>query len=165
MTPMVEYRARVIWDGNRGAGTFDYASYGRGYRVLIDDKPDLLGSANVAFRGDRERHDPEDLFLAAVSSCHMLAYLALCARNGVCVVAYEDASYGHLVHDANGGGHFSEIVLRPRVVVADGERELAALTLHETAHARCFIANSCRTPIRCEPTVCVDPKASLEQPA
>ena len=165
MTATVEYRARVIWDGNRGAGTADYVSYGRGYRVLINDKPDLLGSANVSFRGDRERHDPEDLFLAAVSTCHMLAYLALCARHGVCVVAYEDAPHGQLVHDASGGGRFSEIVLRPRVVVTDKEREQAALALHETAHARCFIANSCRTPIRCEPTVCVQPNASLEQPA
>lgn len=165
MTPTVEYRARVIWDGNRGAGTADYASYGRGYRVLIDDKPDLLGSANVAFRGDRERHDPEDLFLAAVSSCHMLAYLALCARNGVCVVAYEDAPHGQLVHDASGGGRFSEIVLRPCVVIADAEREQAALALHETAHARCFIANSCSTPIRSEATVRVAPTTPLQQPA
>ena len=165
MTSTVEYRARVVWDGNRGAGTADYASYGRGYRVLIDGKPALLGSANVAFRGDPERHDPEDLFLAAVSACHMLAYLALCARNGVCVVAYEDAPHGELVHNASGGGRFSEIVLRPRVVVAEPEREQTALALHETAHARCFIANSCSTPIRCEPTVRVAPNAPLEQSA
>ncbi len=167
MTATVEYQALVIWEGNRGVGSADYASYGRGYRVLIADKPDLLGSANVAFRGERERHDPEDLFLAAVSACHMLAYLALCARQGVCVMAYEDEPHGQLVHDAGGGGggRFSEIVLRPRVVIAVAESEQAALALHETAHAGCFIANSCSTPIRCEPTIRVVPNASVEQPA
>ena len=143
MTATVEYRARIIWEGNRGVGTADYARYGRGYRVLIADKPDLLGSANVAFRGERERHDPEDLFLSAVSACHMLAYLALCARHGVRVIEYEDAPSGELVHDASGGGRFGEIVLRPSVTIDDAAREQAAIALHETAHTRCFIANSC----------------------
>jgi organic hydroperoxide reductase OsmC/OhrA len=165
MTATVEYRARVIWEGNRGKGTADYASYGRGYRVLIADKPDLLGSANVAFRGERERHDPEDLFLTAVAACHMLAYLALCARNGVRVIEYEDAPRGQLVHDASGGGRFSEIVLRPVVTIGDAGHEQAAFALHETAHARCFIANSCSAPIRCNPTVRVVPNISVERSA
>ncbi|HJU72784.1 MAG TPA: hypothetical protein VJ717_03490, partial [Gemmatimonadaceae bacterium] len=99
-----EYALRLIWDGSRGEGTADYVTYGRDHRVLVAGKPDLLGSADVLFKGVPERHNPEDLFLAAVASCHMLAYLALCARSGVCVLEYEDAARGELVLDADGGG-------------------------------------------------------------
>jgi len=146
------YNAHLIWDGNLGDGTASYAGYGRQYRVVIDGKPELAGSANPAFRGEGGKHDPEDLFLAAISSCHMLSYLALCARNGVRVVAYEDRASGTLVLDASGGGKFEEVTLRPRVTIADSDVERAA-KLHDKAHELCFIANSCSVPIRHEATI------------
>ncbi|MGH7710308.1 MAG: OsmC family protein [Gemmatimonadaceae bacterium] len=155
-----EYASRVIWDGNRGQGTSDYASYGREYRVLVPQKPDLLGSADAMFRGTAERYNPEDLFLAAISSCHMLAYLALCARGGIRVVAYEDEARGTLVLDGHGGGRFQEVALRPRVVVADSKDEQAARDLHATAHAQCFIASSCSVPIQCDATIDVAAEAA-----
>lgn len=148
-----EYESLLSWDGNLGQGTANYAAYGRDYRVRVPGKPDLLGSADAAFRGAPERHNPEDLFLVAVSSCHMLAYLALCARRGVRVLAYEDAARGHLALDADGGGRFTGITLRPRVVVATTADERLAFELHEEAHRQCFIANSSSTPIHCEPTI------------
>ena len=150
--PSHEYRARVVWDGTLGAGTATWAGYSRDHRVHIDGKPDLLGSANPIFRGDPGRHDPEDLFLSAIASCHMLAYLALCARNGVKVVAYEDEAEGTLVLDPRGGGRFEQVTLRPVVTVAAGDPALA-VSLHDVAHAQCFIASSCRVPIRHEPRV------------
>lgn len=147
------YAARLVWDGNLGGGTASYAGYGRDHRVLIDGKPELAGSADPTFRGDPARHNPEDLFLAAIASCHMLSYLALCARRGVSVLAYEDHAVGTLVLDENGGGRFSEVTLAPRVTLAEGADEALAARLHDTAHERCFIAASCGVPIRHRATV------------
>lgn len=147
-----EYKSHLVWDGNRGDGTTSYAAYGRDYRIAIDGKPELHGTANAAFRGDAAKHDPEDLFLAAIASCHMLSYLALCARGGINVVAYEDHASGTLVLDGSGGGRFEEVTLRPIVTIAGDDAERAE-ALHDQAHALCFIANSCSVPIRHEPTI------------
>ena len=129
-----EYVARLIWDGNLGKGTADYASYGRQYRVLMAGKPDLAGTADPTFRGEAHKHNPEDLFLAAISGCHMLSYLALCARKGVRVLAYEDEAHGRMVTDAKGGGKFEEVVLHPRVTIEGEQHAALAAQLHETAH-------------------------------
>lgn len=146
-----EYKAHLTWIGNKGEGTASYPAYGREYRVAIKGKPDLSGSANPMFRGDPARHDPEDLFLTAISSCHMLSYLALCARRGINVTAYEDNASGTLSLDGD-GGRFTEVTLRPHVTIASGDLALAE-QLHHTAHEHCFIANSCSVPIRHEATV------------
>lgn len=148
-----EYVARLIWDGNTGNGTSTYAGYGRQYRVLMEGKPVLEGSADPMFKGDASRHDPENLFLAAISGCHMLSYLALCAREGVNVLAYEDDIRGTLKFDGRGGGKFTEVVLHPAVTIGEGSDRELALALHERAHELCFIAASCSVPIRNEPSV------------
>jgi organic hydroperoxide reductase OsmC/OhrA len=148
-----EYALDLDWEGNRGSGTSDYASYDRTYRVRIPGKPDLLGTADPAFRGDRELHNPEDLLLAAASACHMLTYLALCARAGIRVVGYSDAACGKMAVRPDGGGSFTEILLRPRVTLAPGSEPAAATALHERAGELCFIAGSCNFPIRHEAEV------------
>lgn len=145
-----EYASRLVWDDPHGDGTTDYASYSRRYRVQVAGKPELAGSADPMFRGEATRHNPEDLFLAALSSCHMLSYLALCARRGVRVLAYQDDAVGTMVLTADGGGHFETVTLRPRVTIEGTADTALALQLHHNAHALCFIANSCRVPIRHE---------------
>jgi len=141
-----DYRLALTWD-ERGPGTIDYRSYSRAYRIAIDGKPELVGSADPTFRGDPKLPNPEELLVAALSSCHMLSYLALCARAGIDVLAYADAATGRM------SDRFEEVVLRPRVAIAvGGDRELAR-ALHERAHATCFIARSCSFPIRCEPEI------------
>lgn len=147
------YANHLIWTGNLGDGTSSYAAYSRRYRVLVDGKPELIGSANRAFRGEANVHDPEDLFLASLSACHMLAYLALCARQGVRVLEYEDHASGILVTHADGGGQFESVTLSPVVTIAEGSDTDLAARLHDTAHARCFIANSCSVPVRHEATI------------
>jgi organic hydroperoxide reductase OsmC/OhrA len=141
------YATHLVWNGNRGDGTATYAGYGREYHIAIDGKPDLHGSADAAFRGSAERHNPEDFFVAAISSCHMLSYLALCAREGIRVVAYEDRAAATMREDGRGGGRFAEVVLHPRVTVADAAQIERARALHERAHELCFIAASCSVPI------------------
>jgi organic hydroperoxide reductase OsmC/OhrA len=148
-----EYAARLVWDGNTGTGTASYRNYGRNYRVLVSGKPDLAGTADPAFLGQADKHNPEDLFLAAISACHMLSYLALCARSGIRVSAYEDRAQGRLVLDPNGSGRFEEVTLSPNVTIETPGNAAAATRLHDTAHEQCFIANSCRVPIRLQATV------------
>jgi organic hydroperoxide reductase OsmC/OhrA len=148
-----EYSSLLIWDGNTGEGTATYAGYGRQYRVVVAGKPDIVGSADPAFRGDAAKLNPEDLFVASLSSCHMLSYLALCALQGVRVVAYEDDAKGTMMVDADGGGKFEEVVLYPKVTIADREHVALALNLHDGAHAQCFVANSVSIPVRHKPTV------------
>ena len=137
------YKSHLVWDGNRGDGTSSYQTYGREYRIEIAGKPVLHGSADVAFRGEADKLNPEDLFLAALSSCHMLSYLALCAKYGVNVIAYEDSATGTMKEDGRGGGKFVEVVLHPVVTIADAEQRERALELHERAHEQCYIASSC----------------------
>ena len=148
-----EYSARLTWEGNTGSGTATYAGYGRQYRFLVDGKPELEGTADPKFRGDPSKHNPEEHFLAAISGCHMLSYLALCARKGVRVLEYEDDVHGTLKFDGRGGGRFEEVVLHPTVTIAEGDDGELALQLHEQAHALCFIAASCSVPIRHEAVV------------
>ena len=154
------YAARVVWDGNTGTGTSTYAGYDRHYRVEVNGKPDLAGSSDAAFRGDPALHNPEDLFLSALSACHLLVYLGLCAREGVRVEAYEDAAVGTLALETGGTGRFAEVVLAPRVTVAAGADVALAERLHDLAHARCFIANSCSVPVRLAPRVAAAPPST-----
>jgi organic hydroperoxide reductase OsmC/OhrA len=147
------YESTLVWTGAGNTGTSDYRSYGRSYCLRTEGKPELLGSAHPDFRGDPARRDPEDLFLAAVSACHMLSYLALCARHGIRVLAYEDHARGVLTLESHGGGSFRQIELRPVIVVSEDSDRALASKLHARAHERCFIANSCSVPITCRPTV------------
>ena len=151
-----DYKARLIWDGNLGTGTTTYTGYGRKYRLQIDGKPELVGSADPMFRGDANVYNPEDLFVAALSSCHLLSYLALCARTKINVVAYEDHASGTLLLTPNGGGMFESVTLRPIVTVAAGSDEKRALELHEQAHDLCFIAASVKIPVLHEPQIVVE---------
>ncbi|HUR79665.1 MAG TPA: OsmC family protein [Thermoanaerobaculia bacterium] len=147
------YRTHLVWDGNLGDGTSTYAGYGRQHRILIDGKPELQATADAAFRGDAAKHNPEDLFLAAISSCHMLSYLALCARAKINVLAYEDEAKGTMQEDGKGGGKFVEVMLHPIVTVANEHDAMRAKELHDRAHELCFIANSCSVPIHHEAEV------------
>lgn len=160
-----DYKAHLIWDGNLGDGTSTYTGYGRKYRLQIDGKPDLMGSADPIFRGDANVYNPEDLFVAALSSCHLLSYLALCARTKINVIAYEDDASGTMVMRPDGGGKFESVTLRPVVTIAPGSDEKRALELHETAHDLCFIAASVSIPILHEPQIKVARDAQVAKPA
>ncbi len=147
-----EYALALAWD-EPGAGTTDYRSYSRRYRITAADKPVLIGTADPMFRGERGLYNPEELLVAALASCHFLSYLALCARRGIVVLDYTDRARGRMVETPGGGGRFEEVVLEPQVVIAPGGDLELARTLHDEAHTTCFIAASCNFPIRHVPTV------------
>jgi len=152
MAKVHAYTAKLSWTGGSKGPVRDYSGYSREYTVEIAGKPAMKGSADPLFKGDPARHNPEDLLVAALSSCHMLSYLAECARAGIEVVAYDDEASGTMAL-SGGGGHFTEVILRPRVAVAPGADLAKARALHKDAHANCFIANSVNFPVRNEPEV------------
>jgi organic hydroperoxide reductase OsmC/OhrA len=145
------YRLQVSWTGNRGSGTVSYTAYSRDHEISAEGKPVLQGSSDPVFRGDSTRYNPEELLLAALSACHMLSFLHLCADAGVIVVAYEDQPNGLMVLDGTGGGRFHEAVLHPLVRLANEDVAARLAELHERAHELCFIASSVNFPVRCEP--------------
>lgn len=156
MTLQHHYDVDVEWTGNRGNGTDGYRNYGREHVIRIDGKPELAGSADPAFRGDAARHNPEDMLVAALSTCHMLSYLHMATLAGVVVTAYRDAARGTMVTEGN-GGRFAEVVLRPSVTISASSDPARAAAAHDDAHHACFIANSVNFPVRCEPRIVVEP--------
>jgi organic hydroperoxide reductase OsmC/OhrA len=147
------YALSVRWTGDLGQGTRSYRGYARDHEIAAPGKPTIPGSSDPAFRGDPARWNPEELFVAAVSACHKLWYLHLCASAGVVVRAYEDAASGEMAEEADGAGQFTRIVLRPQVTIEAGGDAEKARALHHAAHEKCFIARSIKTPVACEPTI------------
>ena len=141
------YSAIIEWTGNTGTGTSGYREYGRDYTVRISGKPFLEGSSDPAFLGDPAKHNPEDLLLAAVSSCHMLWFLHLAADNGIVVTSYTDHASGELHLEPNGSGRFISIELKPDVTVLDESMRARCAELHVLANRYCFIANSLNIPV------------------
>lgn len=155
MNKQHRYNLTVKWTGNKGHGTFDSRLYGRDHKIMIANKPDIQGSSDSSFRGDKTKHNPEELLLAALSSCHMLWYLDLCADEGVVVVDYTDQAMGIMEERIDRSGHFIEVTLNPVVTVAESSMLKKANELHTRAHQLCFIANSVNFPVKHLPNTIV----------
>ncbi len=139
MTQTSVHRAHVTWDAagdDVRAHTIELA----GQR--------LAASSAAAFGGDPDRADPEELFVASLSSCHMLWFLALARAEGVGVTSYEDAPEGTM-----DGTRFTHVVLRPRVAFDRDLDEGQIEALHHRAQERCFIANSVGCLVEVAPAV------------
>lgn len=148
------FECRLVWTGAIQGGTKSYDAYSRECRVDVPAKSSIRMSAAPAFRGDPKLANPEDLLVASLSACHFLSYVALCARNGVNVISYEDDASGTMSR-FEGGFHFTDVLLKPKVTIAGGSDSEKAMALHAKAHEECFIANSVNFPVRHEPTVSV----------
>jgi organic hydroperoxide reductase OsmC/OhrA len=148
------YSVTVEWTGNTGAGTSGYRNYARRHEIVAGiGKPPIPGSSDPAFCGDAARWNPEELLVAALSACHKLWYLHLCADAGIVVVAYIDHAEGAMEELADGSGFFQQVILRPEVTVAAGSDMAKAHELHDAAHAKCFIARSVNFPVSHEPEI------------
>lgn len=151
MTGQHNYHLIINWTGNTGTGTSNYRSYERSHTIIADNKPEILGSADPAFRGDKARYNPEELLVASLSTCHMLWYLHLCSDAGIVVTDYVDNATGTMVETSNGGGHFSEVTLNPIVTVTKDSMIKKANELHKKANELCYNANSVNFPVRHKP--------------
>lgn len=149
------YRATVTWTGNQGTGTSGYKAYSRDHVISAEGKKDIEGSSDPSFRGDKSRYSPEDLLLDAISSCHMLWYLHLCAVNGVVVTNYVDHATATMTEENDGSGQFTEASLSPVVTVQHESMIEKANALHHEANKLCFIARSVNFPVHHHPTAVV----------
>ncbi len=147
------YVVRNRWTGNLGSGTSAYTAYCRNHELSGDAKSaPISGSSDPAFRGDPSRYNPEELLVGALSACHMLVMLHLCADAGIVVTDYSDEAEGEMrEHDDR--GEFTRVVLRPRMTITDAGRIGEAMQLHHRAHELCFIARSVDFPVEHEPVV------------
>lgn len=148
-----QYQVEVKWTGNTGQGTAGYRAYDRAHEISVAGKPIIPGSSDPAFRGDPTRYNPEELLVASLSTCHMLWYLHLCADAKIVVTEYRDNPIGIMTETKDGGGRFTEVMLKPVVTVAAGSDSALVEQLHEKAHHLCFVAKSMNFPVRCEPKI------------
>jgi len=149
------YTATIKWTGNKGPGTSNYRDYERSHTISVENKPIIEGSSDTAFRGDKTKYNPEELFLSSLSSCHMLWYLHFCSEAGIIVTDYVDYAKGIMAETVNGSGHFTEVTLNPTVTVSEESMIEKAIELHHKANKFCFIANSVNFIIKHFPKVLV----------
>jgi len=150
------YNTRLEWTGNLGKGTESYRGYERAHMMSVEGKPVILCSSDPSFRGDRSKYNPEEMFLASLSSCHILWFLHFCSDAGVIVQEYSDSATGTMLESDDGNGRFKEVVLHPKVKVSENWMLEKINSLHDKAHHFCFISNSCNFPVKhvgtCETT-------------
>lgn len=147
------YHLTIKWTGNTGTGTSAYREYERSHSIMADNKADILASSDPNFRGDKTKHNPEELFLASISSCHMLWYLHLCADAGIIVTDYTDSAKGIMTETPDGGGKFTTVTLNPIVTITDISKKELAEQLHHKANKLCFIANSLNFTVQHNPEI------------
>ncbi|HEX4080467.1 MAG TPA: OsmC family protein [Rhizomicrobium sp.] len=149
---MSDHRAQLRW--KRTSPDFTWQSYNRAHDILFKDGAIVLPSSSAPeFRGDPERVDPEEAFVASLCGCHMLTFLAICARRRLTLDFYEDEAGGRLEKGEDGKLWMAHVTLRPLVRFAVGVEVSATqlAELHHLAHADCFIANSVKTEVAVEP--------------
>ena len=144
---MSEHPATIEW--NRTSDDFTYATYNREHTWKFDGGESVRASAAPGYQGDASCVDPEEAFVASLSSCHMLTFLALCAKKRLVVDSYIDDAIGHLEKTDEGRMAITRVVLRPRIEFGgDGAPDEGVLDeLHHRAHELCFIANSVKSKI------------------
>lgn len=153
MEKLHSYKATIEWTGNNGTCTDHYKNYERSHTIKIENKATIQGSSDVVFRGDKTKHNPEDLLVSAISSCHLLWYLHLCAINGVVILEYTDNVIGTMLETPNGSGYFTEVILNPTIQVSNINMIEHAIKLHHKAHEFCFIAKSVNFPVKIQPII------------
>ena len=144
---MSEHKATIKW--SRGGKEFAYKTYSRDHLWVVNGN-EIPASATTAYLGNPSRVDPEAMLVAALSSCHMLTFLALAANKGFVVESYEDAAVGHIEKNAAGKLAITRVELRPKIVYGGSKQPTEADLewLHDKAHRECFIANSVTTEVR-----------------
>ncbi|HUA03487.1 MAG TPA: OsmC family protein [Solirubrobacteraceae bacterium] len=150
MSEVHRYSCRLDWAGSTAEG---YDRYTREHRVSCPPAESALRlSSDPAFRGDPDLLNPEQLLLAAASSCQMLSFLAIAARARIDVVSYVDEAEAVMPEDDK-PVRITEIVLRPRIVIAGDVAEERIRRYVHRAHEECFIANSVSSEITIEPQI------------
>ena len=155
---MAQYTAETIW--TRGAvSRDDYIEnrYSRRHLLRFDGGAEVAGSSSPSVvpvpYSDPAAVDPEEAFVSALSSCHMLWFLSLAAARGHCVDRYVDFAAGVMQKNGKGKLAMSVVTLHPQVEFSGDAKPTRAEieALHHEAHDACYLANSVKTDVRCEP--------------
>ena len=146
MSPVSEHVVDVSW--SRGEHEFTYQTYNRDHEWRFDGGVTVPGSANPAYLGNPGPVDPEEAFIASLSSCHMLTFLAIAAKKRLVVDAYDDHAVGVMAKNERGRIAITQVTLHPKIVFAGEQPDAVTLErIHHRAHEECFIANSVTTEI------------------
>ncbi len=148
---MSEHKATIHWA--RNGAEFGYKNYSRDHTWRFDGGVEVPASAAPAYLGNPKLVDPEAAFVAALSSCHMLTFLALASNKGFVVDSYEDHAVGHLEKNATGKLALTRVDLHPKIIYSGAKQPAQADLdwLHDKAHRECFIANSVTTEVHVLP--------------
>ncbi len=142
----MQYKVNVTWTNDKA--NFDYDTYNRNHLLAFNGGQVVGNSSAKEFVGDETKSNPEELLAGALSTCHMLTFLAVCSKKKMHILSYQDEAIAYLEKNAEGKMSVAKIDLHPKVIfqgAAPSEAEL--LSLHEKAHANCFIANSIKCHI------------------
>ncbi|NIQ01062.1 MAG: OsmC family peroxiredoxin [Nitrospinaceae bacterium] len=147
---MSEHRVNVQW--TRNGNTFNHETYNRDHAWTFDNGIEIKASAAPGFQGNPDCVDPEEALVGALSSCHMLTFLAIAAKKRLVVDRYEDHAVGYLEENADGRMAVTRATLRPKVAWGGDKTPTPEEIekMHEKAHRACFIANSVRTEVSIE---------------
>lgn len=152
---MAEYCAEVVWC--RGEHDFFGNRYSRRHLLRFDGGVELAASSSPHVvpvpMSDPAAVDPEEAFVASLASCHLLWFLSIAARRGFCVDRYTDRPVGIMAKNGEGKLAMTVVTLRPEVDFSGDHRPSHedVVHMHQHAHEECFIANSVRSEVRCEP--------------
>jgi organic hydroperoxide reductase OsmC/OhrA len=144
---MSEHKVTLRWE--RGEAEFSYQKYPRDHTWSFDGGHTMTATAAPAYLGNPVNVDPEEAFVAALSSCHMLTFLAIACKQKFVLDSYEDEAVGHMERNADGKLAITRVELRPKITWS-GDRRPSAEELdkmHHSAHENCFIANSVKTNV------------------
>lgn len=146
----MSHRSRVQWTSD--GSPFTPETYSRDHTWTYEGGVTHGASAAPDYNGNAALVDPEQAFTAALSACHMLTFLAICAHKKIEVLSYDDEAEGFLGKNEQGKMAMIRVVLHPKVTFGENAPDEAALqTLHTRAHRGCFVANSVNTTVDIEP--------------
>jgi organic hydroperoxide reductase OsmC/OhrA len=146
---MSEYKAKITWETS--GEIFTYETYNRAHAIAFGSGTEITASSAPDYKGHTDRVNPEEQLIGAISSCHMLTFLAIAAKKSFEVTHYKDEASCYLEKDETGGLSVTRAVLRPQITFAGKTPDAEALTkMHESAHRNCFIARSLRTNVTVE---------------
>ncbi|NIP31843.1 MAG: OsmC family peroxiredoxin [Candidatus Dadabacteria bacterium] len=145
---MSEHKLKVVWKNN--SNSMDYANFSRDHKWYFTDGLTINASSAPQFSGNSSFIDPEEAFVAAVSSCHMLTFLAICSKKRLIVSEYHDKPVGYLEKDENGKHSMTRVILNPKIIFHTTSKTPLPeeiTKIHDKSHNHCFIANSVKTEI------------------
>ena len=147
---MSEHKVTLTWQ--RGEAPFEYQKYSRDHSWKFDGGHEMEASAAPAFLGNPKNVDPEEAFVASLSSCHMLTFLAMACKGKFVMDEYVDEAVGHMEKNAEGKMAITSVILKPRIKFSGDKQPTAEELekLHHSAHDQCFIANSVKTEVTVE---------------